>query len=330
MTYGFKEGPSTLDIRKATDEELSQVIREVYVRRPTSRSSNTSEDTSTPPSQHQQQQVESASAGPYGHKHFRMIDASACDLRDPIDRNRKDSITSITSIIMNEQYRQQQQKSGGGAGTRSRHSSITSTSTLRSNKLVAAGGSYAIETSFCGAKPIVNPSSTFDLSQHGMTAAQDEENNKRQPSNRSEESLTGSEDLSETRNLVEEINMRTKQLPLTKQDSYANAIYNSATRAQQARKGLKKQSSYEAAVESGAKNAAAAKRTKQIMQIRKQDSYTRAIGGSFEDDHENRTPAQPPANKMRKQVSEQTILVEQAAEKVGQLGDFHILLFSTF
>jgi hypothetical protein len=45
--------------------------------------------------------------------------------------------------------------------------------------------------------------------------------------------LTGSEDLSETRNLVEEINMRTKQLPLTKQDSYANAIYNSATRAQQ-------------------------------------------------------------------------------------------------
>ena len=35
--------------------------------------------------------------------------------------------------------------------------------------------------------------------------------------------------------------MRTQQLPLTKQDSYANAIYNSATRAQQARKGLRKQ-----------------------------------------------------------------------------------------
>ena len=68
--------------------------------------------------------------------------------------------------------------------------------------------------------------------------------------------MTGSDDLSETRNLVEEINMRTKQLPLTKQDSYANAIYNSATRAQQARKGIKKQGSYEQAVESGAKNQA--------------------------------------------------------------------------
>ena len=114
--------------------------------------------------------------------------------------------------------------------------------------------------------------------------------------------MTGSEDLSETRNLVEEINMRTKQMPLTKQDSYANAIYNSATRAQQARKGgLRKQGSYEAAVESGAKNQAAAKRTKQIMQIRKQDSYTRAIGGSFEDEHsgENREPVL----KMRKQVT---------------------------
>ena len=120
--------------------------------------------------------------------------------------------------------------------------------------------------------------------------------------NQSEESLTGSEDLSETRNLVEEINMRTKQLPLTKQDSYANAIYNSATRAQQARKGIKKQGSYEAAVESGAKNQAAAKRTKQILQIRKQDSYTKAIGGSFEDDHSQTSENREPVNKMRKQV----------------------------
>ena len=56
--------------------------------------------------------------------------------------------------------------------------------------------------------------------------------------------FTGSEDLSDTRNLVEEIHMRTQQLPLTKQDSYANAIYNSATRAQQARKGLRKQGIY--------------------------------------------------------------------------------------
>ena len=117
--------------------------------------------------------------------------------------------------------------------------------------------------------------------------------------------MTGSEDLSETRNLVEEINMRTKQLPLTKQDSYANAIYNSATRAQQARKGIKKQGSYEAAVESGAKNQAAAKRTKQIMQIRKQDSYTKAIGGSFEDDHggqQTSSEDKEPITKIRKQV----------------------------
>ena len=96
--------------------------------------------------------------------------------------------------------------------------------------------------------------------------------------------------------------MRTKQMPLTKQDSYANAIYNSATRAQQARKGgLRKQGSYEAAVESGAKNQAAAKRTKQIMQIRKQDSYTRAIGGSFEDEHSGED--REPVLKMRKQVT---------------------------
>ena len=96
--------------------------------------------------------------------------------------------------------------------------------------------------------------------------------------------------------------MRTKQMPLTKQDSYANAIYNSATRAQQARKGgLRKQGSYEAAVESGARNQAAAKRTKQIMQIRKQDSYTRAIGGSFEDEHSGENNREP-VMKMRKQV----------------------------
>ena len=79
---------------------------------------------------------------------------------------------------MNEQYsrqmalQQQQQaaKSQGTTGGRSRHSSITSTSTMRSNKQQVVGGSYAIETSFCGAKPLINPS-TYDLSQH----AQDEE-----------------------------------------------------------------------------------------------------------------------------------------------------------
>ena len=125
LTFGFREGLSTLDIRRSNEEleqSSQQVIhREVYVRRPGSRSSTNSEEVVvTPP-------------GPFGHKHFRMIDASACDLRDPIDRNRKDSITSNTSIIMNEQYRQQQQQQAKGI-TRSRHSSITSTSTMRSNR----------------------------------------------------------------------------------------------------------------------------------------------------------------------------------------------------
>ena len=98
-----------------------------------------------------------------------MIDASANDLRDPTDRNRKDSITSSV-IIMNDQYRQQQSK-----GTRSRHSSITSTSTMRSNRFTP--GSYAIETSFCGAKPITQPS-TYNLAQ------QDEELGNQTPQSR--------------------------------------------------------------------------------------------------------------------------------------------------
>ena len=43
--------------------------------------------------------------------------------------------------------------------------------------------------------------------------------------------------------------------------------------------------SYEAAVESGVNKDIAMRRTKRILKIRKQDSYTRAIGGSFEDEH---------------------------------------------
>ena len=62
----------------------------------------------------------------------------------------------------------------------------------------------------------------------------------------------------------------TAQFPLTKQDSYANAIYSAAAKQQQKR--LRKQGSYEAAVETGVKKQAAIKRTKEIMQIRKQAS----------------------------------------------------------
>ena len=46
--------------------------------------------------------------------------------------------------------------------------------------------------------------------------------------------------------------------------------------------------SYEAAVESGVHKEIQMRRTKRILKIRKQDSYTRAIGGSFEDEHSQR------------------------------------------
>ena len=83
------------------------------------------------------------------------------------------------------------------------------------------------------------------------------------------------------------------------------------------------QGSYEAAVESGVKNQAACKRTKQILQIRKQDSYTKAIGGSFEDDHGSEGKGGgggggEPAVKMRKQ--------ESYLMAVGELVSFFSLL----
>ena len=89
VTAGFREGLSTLDIRHSTDEDLeSRHIRGVYVRRPGSRTSNTSTEENTTPT------------GPYGHKHFRMIDASACDLRDPIGSyiNTRSNTIFMTSV----------------------------------------------------------------------------------------------------------------------------------------------------------------------------------------------------------------------------------------
>ena len=41
-------------------------------------------------------------------------------------------------------------------------------------------------------------------------------------------------------------------------------------------------------MESGASKDIAMRRTKRILKIRKQDSYTRAIGGSFEDEQSQR------------------------------------------
>ena len=60
--------------------------------------------------------------------------------------------------------------------------------------------------------------------------------------------------------------------------------------------------SYEAAVESGAHKAIEMRRTKRILKIRKQDSYTRAIGGSFEDEH-SRSEARKERTGMKKQDS---------------------------
>ena len=59
-------------------------------------------------------------------------------------------------------------------------------------------------------------------------------------------------------------------------------------------------------MESGVHKDLAIRRTKRILKIRKQDSYTRAIGGSFEDEHsfrEERRKERESGVKMRKQDS---------------------------
>ena len=55
-------------------------------------------------------------------------------------------------------------------------------------------------------------------------------------------------------------------------------------------------------MESGAHKAIEMRRTKRILKIRKQDSYTRAIGGSFEDEH-SRSEARKERSGMKKQDS---------------------------
>jgi len=135
-----------------------------------------------------------------------------------------------------------------------------------------------IESSFCGPKPIPTPS--LDMV---------------------EETISLSSEDGVERDLIEEINARTN-FPLTKQDSYGHAIYHGAKKG----KNVKKQGSYEAAVESGVHKDLAIRRTKRILKIRKQDSYTRAIGGSFEDEHslrEERRKERETGVKMRKQDS---------------------------
>ena len=288
MTFGFREGVSTFDIRRSTDEldldDDEDNGRPVFVQRRhqaagdrVGRAGSESGASSTHSSVIRQRPG-SKQHGPFQNRNFRMIDASLTDLTQ-----RRESATSFTSI----------QNEMSTPGRKTPTPSITSASTIRSGKFMTTN---LIETSFCGPKPI--PAQSFDAA--GIetlvpSSATTPSGSIASPRTKAgyggitgidpqQEivSLSGSEDLSMERNLVEEINRRTGQFPLTKQDSYANAIYSSAAARQQRR--LRKQGSYEAAVESGVKKQAAMKRTKQILQIRKQDSYTRAIGGSFEDD----------------------------------------------
>ena len=218
-----------------------------------------------------------------------MIDASTADLRDPIDRNRSGS---NASSIMSESIR----------GSRT---SLNRTSP-------SGIGLRAIETSFCGPKPI-HSGQSFEMAGAGVTVAAGGAAGSSVVSSAvstplgrmatdiaataspcltakspggmggHEDNISLTESETDDRNLVEEIKHRT-QFPLTKQDSYANAIYSSASKRG---RNVKKQSSYESAVESGLYKQQVMRRTKQILKIRKQPSYTRAIGGSFEDEHED-------------------------------------------
>ena len=80
------------------------------------------------------------------------------------------------------------------------------------------------------------------------------------------------------------------QFPLTKQDSYANAIYSG-----QVRRGVRKQGSYEQAIEVTRNAQAAIGQMQQSTgsgRIRKQDSYNKAIGGSFEDQQQQQQQQQ--------------------------------------
>ena len=69
-----------MDIRQSTDENLEdRHVRGIYVRRPGSRTSKDSSEENTPTRQYRD-------TGPFAARQFRLIDASACDLRDPIGK----------------------------------------------------------------------------------------------------------------------------------------------------------------------------------------------------------------------------------------------------
>jgi len=270
VTFGFREGGSTQDLRRSAEELEGQSH---FQRDHTHRSSYRSSVGSS-----------YGPVGPYVNYNFRMIDAGSKESLMDQERRRRESTTS--SVYNMDTGKVETGRDGTSAkGTTgspttappliSRMSSISSSSSgLRSN----SPHTMLIESSFCGPKPIPTPS--LDMV---------------------EETISLSSEDGVERDLIEEINARTK-FPLTKQDSYGNAIYQGAKKG----KHVKKQGSYEAAVESGVHKDIAMRRTKRILKIRKQDSYTRAIGGSFEDEHslrEERRKERETVVKMRKQDS---------------------------
>lgn len=133
MTFGFREGVSTFDIRRSTDDFVEDEHghihpRQIYVRRaandPHFRTgkltivvvalfllrrhyylvafsggggSETSSNASSVIVRHQPTRRSQGGHGPFPGRNFRMIDSSSTDLSQPLDRVRRGSGTSVTS-----------------------------------------------------------------------------------------------------------------------------------------------------------------------------------------------------------------------------------------
>ena len=101
------------------------------------------------------------------HRKIRMIDASASDLRDPIDRTRRlSSGTAAAAAIMAATVEEGKLSDLCAIGGRTSRSSVSSESTIRSG---GSPGTKQIETSFCGARPIGSISS-FDNGERDSSA----------------------------------------------------------------------------------------------------------------------------------------------------------------
>ena len=96
-----------------------------------------------------------------------MIDASATDLRDPIDRTRRlSSGAAAVAGAMAATTKVGNPSDFDAVGGRTSRSSVSSESTIRSG---GSPGTKQIETSFCGARPIGSISS-FDYGERESSA----------------------------------------------------------------------------------------------------------------------------------------------------------------